>query len=620
MADVITRLRLESGEFDNKVKRATQGLLRMEEECRRVGGTLGVLEKDQKDYVSSLGRMETVSKSARGKLAELTKAYEELAVQYRRLSDEEKNGDFGKALNSSLAQLKDRISEAKTELKDIDDEMKGTGSSGDELGSVLDALGSKLGISTKALGAWGVALAAAGAALKVATDAFKQNEIVMDDYNRALESSSAVYDGFLNALNTGDISGFLQNINDIVHAAGEAYDAMDELGTFNAFNQINVARTRAEMMEAIAAYRGGTGSRDAAKAAADAYKAELSARGKREQEDYESAVNQLAASRGVDAELLREILAGDYKTYEQYKDRPLSGVKKSVDYVGMARDKGMSGEDLVKKYTYSTAVPASKEEKIGQMLRLLADVDLDALQAKGAKAYNTDYEVSTVDRQMIRMLGVGGSKTATEAWSPIAMGAVGMVDLNPVAPMRGFEEAYNFDFGKSLERVNKDRQEPNETEMKMTDLLDGISGGIGNMVGGLEQLGIDVPEGLKSAIGAIQGVSSILTGISSILTVIQTASMIDAIKLFAGGGVVKAATGYSVPGNFRSGDRVPALLNSGEVVLNRAQQGNLLSQMGGMGMNGNYEAQPYVDGEKIWLGVSNYLRRIGRGEIVTSRG
>jgi hypothetical protein len=168
--------------------------------------------------------------------------------------------------------------------------------------------------------------------------------------------------------------------------------------------------------------------------------------------------------------------------------------------------------------------------------------------------------------------------------------------------------------------VNKDRQEPNETEMKMTDLLDGISGGIGNMVGSMEQLGIDVPEGLKSAIGAIQGVSSILTGISSILTVIQAVSAADTIIPFAGGGVVKAATGFSVPGNFRSGDRVPALLNSGEVVLNRAQQGNLLSQMGGMGMNGNYEAQPYVDGEKIWLGLSNYLRRSGRGEIVVGRG
>ena len=41
MADVITRLKLESGEYDSKIKRAAQGLQRMEEECRKVGGTLG---------------------------------------------------------------------------------------------------------------------------------------------------------------------------------------------------------------------------------------------------------------------------------------------------------------------------------------------------------------------------------------------------------------------------------------------------------------------------------------------------------------------------------------------------------------------------------------------------
>ena len=40
--------------------------------------------------------METVSKSARGRLNELTQAYTELAMQYKRLTDEEKKGDFGK--------------------------------------------------------------------------------------------------------------------------------------------------------------------------------------------------------------------------------------------------------------------------------------------------------------------------------------------------------------------------------------------------------------------------------------------------------------------------------------------------------------------------------------------
>ena len=89
MADVITRLKLDSGEYDSKIKRATQGLLQMEEECRKVGGTLAVLEDEQKQYVQSLGQMDTVSRNVRGKLAELTAAYTELRVQYERLTEEE---------------------------------------------------------------------------------------------------------------------------------------------------------------------------------------------------------------------------------------------------------------------------------------------------------------------------------------------------------------------------------------------------------------------------------------------------------------------------------------------------------------------------------------------------
>lgn len=619
MADVITRLRLESGEFDNKIKRATQGLLRMEEECRRVGGTLGVLEKDQKDYVSSLGRMETVSKSARGKLAELTKAYEELAVQYRRLTDEEKNGDFGKALSASLGQLKERIGEAKGQLEEVGQEMKGTSEQSGVLGGAVEMLASKFGMSVEALTGWGVALAAATGALKVATDAFKQNEELMDWWGATMEEATSLYDGFLNALNTGDMSGFLDSINQIVDAAAEAYNAMDELGTFNAFNQINASTQRAALSGAIADYREGKGSAADVKAARDTYRSFLENRQQLERENYEAKVAEYAKSRNVDPELLLNTLLGTYGNYERIKDMPLTGKKVKTVY-GATQYGPMTSTDL------TVAVPANDMEKLAEMLRGFTDDELKDLQALGAAAVRTTEEINNMRRSTARILGkstFGGGGT-DDSWSMLDSSSASLGLTFGEMPVKSgrelFAEAYNFDFGKSLERVNKDRQEPNEIEMKMTDLLDGISGGIGNMVGGLEQLGIDVPEGLKSAIGAIQGVSSILTGISSILTVIEAVNTADTIIPFALGGTVKAATGYSVPGNFRSGDRVPALLNSGEVVLNRAQQGNLLSQMGGMGMSGNYDAQPYVDGEKIWLGVSNFLRRSGRGEILTSRG
>ena len=145
MADIITRLKLESNEYNTKIKRATQELQNMERECRKVNGTLSVLEKDQKQYIESLGRMETVNKSARGSIAELTSAYTELRVQYNRLTEAEKKGDFGKAINSSLAQLKTRIMDGKNELQSIQGEL--SGSKFGKFGGVLDDIGKKMGIN-----------------------------------------------------------------------------------------------------------------------------------------------------------------------------------------------------------------------------------------------------------------------------------------------------------------------------------------------------------------------------------------------------------------------------------------------------------------------------------------
>jgi hypothetical protein len=69
-----------------------------------------------------------------------------------------------------------------------------------------------------------------------------------------------------------------------------------------------------------------------------------------------------------------------------------------------------------------------------------------------------------------------------------------------------------------------------------------------------------------------------------------------------------------------SGDNVGNVrLDSGELVLNRAQQNNLANALEG-GNNNNVEnRQPYVNGELIYLGLNNYLKRTGRGEIVVSK-
>ena len=145
MADIITRLKVESSEYDQKIKRAAASIQGMEQACRKAGGTFAVVEKEQLEFVKGLGRMETASKSARGRLGELTTAFTDLRSQYNRLTQEEKQSPFGKALNDSLNQLNARIKESKNELADINKELNGGGSKFGQFGSVIDTIGQKMG-------------------------------------------------------------------------------------------------------------------------------------------------------------------------------------------------------------------------------------------------------------------------------------------------------------------------------------------------------------------------------------------------------------------------------------------------------------------------------------------
>ena len=140
MADSIVRLRVESQEYDAKLKRAADGLTRYADECRKVGGTLEVVEKETLDYVRALGQMDATSRTATGKLAEMKKTFTELSVQYKNLTDAEKASPFGKALESSLNQLKGRISESKQQLDDITKDINGSNG----LSGALDAIAGKI--------------------------------------------------------------------------------------------------------------------------------------------------------------------------------------------------------------------------------------------------------------------------------------------------------------------------------------------------------------------------------------------------------------------------------------------------------------------------------------------
>ena len=111
-----------------------------------------------------------------------------------------------------------------------------------------------------------------------------------------------------------------------------------------------------------------------------------------------------------------------------------------------------------------------------------------------------------------------------------------------------------------------------------------------------------------------------------------TASMIAMISQihsatgYQNGGIVKGySTGGTITGSSYSGDKIGGVvdgsqfvgLNAGELVLNKAQQSNLASQLQGGGLS-NLNLTATIKGEQLKLVLNNNGRRTGRGEYVTT--
>lgn len=726
MGDMIARLKLESGEFDSKVKRATQGLLAMEQECRSVGGTLAILDKEQVDYIKSLGKMDTVSKTVRGQLGELKSAYTELAVQYKRLTDEEKNGDFGKAITSSLQELKTRIKETEGNLKDVTSEINGGGG----LKGALDELAGKFGLNIGQVGKLGVAIGGAQVALKVAKDAFMASDANIDAWGGTVEAATSVYEGFLNALNTGDISGFLDRIGTITTAARQAYDELDALGTLQTVQKPGVSkretennriRTMIQTRRYIEPLDGGAAEpgMKTGDILSDAQvrkfeeqlkngMSELTDMAKKELEQTNSAIEavyaKIAAKSGFsvsefkkgtsDIDTFKQYVQGA-KAYRQYiednttytSNRSITGTSLNATYTGglnphekykgwdvflvdgdeyqglveliLQRDQlansiyssqssgfrainraegitsriggrsgGSGGDDKKEKSELQKIqgkISALTEEALtadAQRLEVIRE-EITALKEQEKILKNIqDYaagkplnivvgagpDVNKLHEELTQKLNdelkeALGSTYVVEEFKNIDL-ASGLKPLDTITTK-----------GKKKKPAKKEKKDK-EQDVDVFKEIVTITTGVGDIVSNLENLGISVPEGIQKVMGGISTVVSVLTTISAIVSAIQAiqsaSSIMDFIPFFANSGVVpKAADGYYVPGSRMSGDTTPVLANAGELILNRAAQGNLVSALSGSQASSG-PVSAIIDADTIRVVLQNGARKRGK--------
>ena len=691
MADSIVRLKVESSEYDQKLKRAAEGLTRYADECRKVGGTMEVVEKDTLEYVRALGQMDTVSRTATGKLSEMKKTFTELSVVYNKMTAEEKQSPFGQALSQSLDQLKVRINDSKTELNEVNQSLVGGGG----LKDALNGVASQFGMNIEQLTKFGGVLGATSVALKTAKDAFFASETNVDNWGRTVAASEGIYDSFLQTLNNGDFSGFLSRIGEVISKAHDAYNALDELNT--RMTIINPERTRLQArsteLKAIIR-RQGADSEAGVKAKNELRQIEgmLSQAFK-----TESQLNMNAFKAQVDKKLADAGIKLGKKDYD-FLMRTFSS---DASFMAMKRGaKGSQGSDYIAGGSYDEGSTYKYDTR--NMNQKLLDLFTDewrkensallnaAFSAKGAAASTmlsdarylkeggggsggrsgrggsikteqtelqknqqtinelTQEYVNISDnaneatrarqeeiRQEIQLLEQRNNLLklyAEQAQGKLQGGDVQTTGLGSGSFWGSFKDMKIEGLSEDqMEKVRKGMASMNQTANDSKKSFQGAASAVsamGNALGSIKDPGVQIMGMIGQAIASIalgfaqasakEGKGGIWYWIAAtaagLATMVATISSIHSATGYAQGGIVQ--------GNSYSGDNLyggpDAMVNAGELVLTKAQQSTLASQLQGGGLQ-NMNIAGRIKGTDIILSIDRSLKLEGKQLLTWGR-
>ena len=273
-----------------------------------------------------------------------------------------------------------------------------------------------MGMSVSKFTAVGAAVAGVTGALKVAKDAFKSNENTLDEWGRTVESAKGIYNGFLDALNNSDISGFLSRIDDIVSAAREAYNAMDELNTFTAFNQVQSARGKAGYAKALDEYKVNPTAENKAvlDAANRAVIENIKAQQEYTKEAYKKALANLATQRGLTGKQRDDFIS----MFQNKSYAELQAAKSSYStgrllnagsqyYYGDRVWDGKTQDRVTGKWSAMTESQKQQFE-FARALSQTNDDQIKAVQALGAQAEQLGEAIYQQDRTYNRLAGNNG--------------------------------------------------------------------------------------------------------------------------------------------------------------------------------------------------------------------
>lgn len=525
---------------------------------------------------------------------------------------------------------------------------------------VLKQFESKLGVNITSLAKFGTAAGAVGLALKVAKDALMATEANMDTFRRETDAAKASYNGLLQALNTGNINGFLSNMGKIRDAARDAYNAADDLGTMTSFSDIDLQKIQTKRVATQLAIRQGKANGQDVKKLQDELlgydeqiakiaeeKAALAA--KAYKEALRSAVMQGTGGR-YDEGIARQY-ADSWEGFSQVSDQKIKEMEQQRD--ALMKSIGIRSLDNARRL-YANGDNINREEERQALaldreiaiIRAIKNEEGAILEAKknqviAEQALQQAYS-TRLSSQRYLADGSATSSTSTTKGDGKDYAAMREAEKARVANMldtqRGLEQANamlekmgetlsTLDFGKvfpegSLGALNQELAAANaalqEAVIGSKEWEDAMAW-VSDVKTRLPKEGKDAAAAWSAAGTAMHGVGSVLASMDDpsakilgliaqgIASVASGAGQAMAAKDTTASGwawigaaaaitsemvaiisTMKSATQYHADGGFvtssglaRGTDTVgPVMLTPGELVLNRAQQTNLANQLG----------------------------------------
>lgn len=673
MADSILRLRVQSDEYDNKLKRAAEGIQRLASKIHDSQGEFVGLENEQKEFIKNLQYMNTVNQTATGKVKELETAYKGLQTMYNGFNAFEKNSEEGKILAEQLSILKERTLQARKEMEDANKSLSSTG-------GFLDQLTSKFTVNIDALKLFDVGMKAAGAALDVAKDAFFASEATVDAWGRVMDSSKSLYEGFLTALNTGDISGYLSRIDSIVQAARAAYNELDRLGTMKTIQApaMSAQQTENERMRMMIQTGHYIAPVDGRRASMQNGQLLTQEQIRRIEQQLQGGMQKVVTLVGNEVAQTGRAIDAVYNRQAQELGLSLKEFRKGTS--SMAEfDKRMAGYDQYQKWraAHTTIDQQSGREivargnpfaqyakwgtfrvdgdRYNQLVQLIQQRGQQAGQAYSmqSQAYRTMNRAEGITLRQLMGGGSGGggstgggldlSKIAfnpgevikpddfiavPSVWQEYADGIRGTFDTIGDSMSNLTEWTKNFDpyAEKMKEMTEATKQQQMAFSMAgqaatnfgaaLAGLDDPAAKAAGTVISAIANIALGFGQAVAQAgsMGPWAWLAYVAAGTAALATTIST---VHSLTGYAEGGMIK--------GNSYSGDNMMAMgpsgligLNAGEIVLNQAQQANVAQGLQG-GTPGNINLQAVASGEQLWFVMNNHTKRKGWGEIVTWR-